>query len=63
VGSLSLDVAAGQAVRINSVMAQLGVPDQSVGRITVTGAPGMRLYAETAEVDATTGDVEIARVK
>src|SRR4029077_7612116 len=37
VGSLSVDMAAGQAVRVNSVMAQLGAPDQNVGRITVTG--------------------------
>jgi streptogramin lyase len=63
VGRLSLDVAGGQAARINSFMAQLGVPDQSVGRITVMGTPGMQLYAETAEVDAATGDVDIARVK
>jgi Flp pilus assembly protein TadD len=60
VGSLSIDMAAGQAVRINSIMAQLGAPDQQVGRITVTGTPGMQLFAETAEVDAATGDVEYA---
>ena len=44
-------------------MAQLGAPDQKVGRISVTGTPGMKLYAETAEVDAATGDVEYARLK
>jgi hypothetical protein len=63
VGRLSTNLAGGQAARINTFMAQLGVPDQSVGRITVTGTPGMQLYAETAEVDAATGDVDIARVK
>ena len=63
VGSLSIDMAAGQAVRINSVMAQLGAPDQKVGRITVTGTPGMQLFAETAEVDAATGDVEYLRLQ
>jgi hypothetical protein len=62
-GTLSVDVAALQAVRINSVMAQLGAPDQSVGRITVTGTPGMQIYAETAEVDADTGDVDILKVQ
>jgi hypothetical protein len=63
VGRLSVDMAESQAVRVNSVMEQLGAPDQSVGRITVTSAPGMQLYAETAEVDLDTGDVEFARVK
>jgi streptogramin lyase len=63
VGRLSVDMAESQALRVNSVMEQLGVPDQSVGRITVTSEPGMQLYAETAEVDLDTGDVEFARVK
>ena len=58
-----LDTAESQAVRVNSVMEQLGAPGQSVGRMTVTSAPGMQLYAETAEVDRATGDVEFARVK
>jgi hypothetical protein len=62
-GTLSVTIAAGQAVRINSVMAQLGAPDQKVGRFTVTGTPGMQLYAETAEVDSATGDVDFARLK
>jgi streptogramin lyase len=62
-GRLSVDMAESQAVRVNSVMEQLGAPDQIVGRITVTSAPGMQLYAETAEVDLDTGDVEFARVK
>jgi hypothetical protein len=63
VGTLSVDMAESQAVRLNSVMEQLGAPGQSVGRIGVTSAPGMQLYAETAEVDLDTGDVEFARVK
>jgi streptogramin lyase len=63
VGTLSVDMAESQALRLNSVMEQLGAPGQSVGRIGVTSAPGMQLYAETAEVDLDTGDVEFARVK
>ena len=63
VGQLSVDMAESQAVRINSVMEQLGAPDQSVGRISVQSATGMQLYAQTAQVDLGTGDVEIARVK
>jgi len=56
-------VPAGAAVRVNSVLAQMGVSDQSVGRITVSPDPGMVVYAQTAEVDADTGDVEIARLQ
>jgi VCBS repeat-containing protein len=63
VGQLSVDMDGAQALRINSVMEQLGASDQAVGRITVQSAPGMQLYAQTAEVDLGTGDVEIARVK
>jgi len=29
----------------------------------VTATPGMQVYAQTAQVDAGTGDVEIARLK
>jgi streptogramin lyase len=60
VGQLSVDIGETEAVRINSVMEQLGAPDQAVGRITVTAAPGMRVYAQTAQVDAGSRDVEIA---
>ncbi len=63
VGQLSVDIGEAEAIRVNSVMEQLGAPGQSVGRITVMSAPGMQLYAQTAEVDLDTGDVEIARVK
>ncbi|HEY3123264.1 MAG TPA: hypothetical protein VGK70_04300 [Thermoanaerobaculia bacterium] len=63
IGSLSADVAAAEAVRINFVMEQLGVSDQAAGRIAVTATPGMQLYAQTAQADAGTGDVEIARLK
>ena len=63
IGSLAVTVPAGAAVRVNSVLAQMGVSDQSVGRITVSPDPGMVVYAQTAEVDADTGDVEIARLQ
>jgi streptogramin lyase len=63
IGTLSVDVAAQQAVRVNSVMQQLGATGTNPARISVTGTPGMILFAETASVDADTGDVEIARLK
>jgi streptogramin lyase len=63
VGQLSADIAAGQAVRIDSVMEQLGADGQAVGRLSVTGTSGMSLFAETVEVDADTGDLEIATLR
>ncbi len=63
IGTLSTDVAAAQATRINFVMEQLGVADQASGRIEVTAAPGMQVYAQTAQLDAGTGDLEIGRLK
>ncbi|HSP93687.1 MAG TPA: hypothetical protein VLU06_03985, partial [Thermoanaerobaculia bacterium] len=63
IGSLSTDVGAAEAVRINFVMQQLGVSDLAAGRIAVTATPGMRVYAQTAQADAVTGDIEIAGVK
>ncbi len=63
IGSLSADLAAAEAVRINFVMEQLGVSDQAAGRIAVTATPGMQVYAQTAQADAGTGDVEIAKLK
>jgi len=63
IGSLSADVAAAEAVRINFVMEQLGVSDQAVGRIAVTATSGMQVYAQTAQVGAGTGDLEIAKLK
>ncbi len=63
IGTLSVDVSAGEATRINFVMEQLGASDLATGRIAVTAAPGMQVYAETAQADAATGDIEIARLK
>jgi hypothetical protein len=63
IGTLSVDMAAQQAVRVNSVMEQLGATDPNPGRISVTPDSGMVLFAETAAVDADTGDVEIARLQ
>jgi streptogramin lyase len=63
IGSLSTDVGAAEAVRINFVMQQLGVSDLAAGRIAVTATAGMRVYAQTAQADAATGDIEIAGLK
>ncbi len=63
IGTLSAEVAAAQAARINFVMEQLRVSDQASGRIEVTASPGMQIYAETAQLDAGTGDIEIGKLK
>ena len=62
-GTFSVDLAAQQAVRVNSVMQQLGATDTNPGRISVTPTSGMVLFAEAASVDADTGDVEISRLR
>ncbi len=63
VGRLSIPIGDHQAARIDSVMAQLNAADQEAGRIRIDAAPGMRVYALTAEVDVGTGDTEIARLR
>jgi hypothetical protein len=61
VGRIPVSIGAGQSERVDSVFTQLGIFDQSVGRIRVETAPGMQVFAETAEVDAS-GDLEIAEL-
>jgi hypothetical protein len=63
IGRLHIDMGAGQAVRVNSVMDQLGASGQASGRITVTPGPGMAVFAQTAEADAGTGDLELTKLK
>ncbi len=51
-----------QATRLNAVLAVLGVSDNlGTGRIRIETSPRMRLFAETAVVDAS-GDVDITRL-
>jgi hypothetical protein len=62
IGTLSVDMASGQAARVNSVMQALGAGNIAVGRITVQPSDGMALFAQTAEADALSGDVEVAKL-
>ena len=62
-GRISVDMAAGQAVRVNSVMEQFGVTDSRANRIRLETTPGLSLFAQLAEVDAATGDVEFQKLK
>ena len=48
-----------QAIRVDSVMAAVGVDEETNGRLVVEASDGMLLYAWAAEVDGPTGDVEI----
>ena len=63
IGRLSVDLASGEAARINSVMEQLGATDQRTGHIVVQPSDGMTLFAETAELDGGTGDAEFATLR
>ena len=62
-GRISVDMAGGEAVRVNSVMEQFGVTDSRANRIRLETTPGMSLFAELAEVDAATGDLEFQKLK
>jgi hypothetical protein len=48
--------------RLNSVFAVFGITNQPGGRIRMDVPQGMNVYAWTAEVDALTGDVDLAPV-
>ena len=58
VGKMTVPIGSGQAARVDSVFAQFGLFNQTVGRIRVDTVPGMKVFAETAEIDAS-GDLEI----
>jgi hypothetical protein len=59
VSRMSLPIGENEAARVDSVRALLGTFDENNGRLVVESTEGMLLYAEVAEVDAPTGDVEI----
>jgi hypothetical protein len=63
VGRLDLPLAAGEAARVNAVFNALGVGEIPGGSIRVMAAPGMRLFAQTAELDTVTSDPEYARLE
>jgi streptogramin lyase len=48
--------------RLNSVFAAFGITNQPGGKVRIDVPDGMNVYAWTAEVDALTGDVDLAAV-
>ncbi len=61
-GSVQVPLGDHAAGRLDSVFAALGVTNQPGGRVRLTVPDGMNVYAWTAEVDALTGDVDLASV-
>jgi streptogramin lyase len=62
IGRFPIEVAPHEATRLNAVLAVMGVSDNmGVGRIRIETSPGMRLFAESAVLDAS-GDVDITRL-
>ena len=59
IGRRQFTVGDHQAFRVDSVMAAVGVDQETNGRLVVEASDGMLLYAWAAEVDGPTGDVEI----
>jgi hypothetical protein len=49
--------------RLDSVFAAFGITNQPGGRVRIDVPDGMNVYAWTAEVDALTGDVDLAAVQ
>jgi streptogramin lyase len=56
---LQIPVGAHQAVRVNSLLLQLGIGEERNGRIVLEASGGMILYAWAAQVDGPTGDGEL----
>ena len=63
VGRLDVALASGEAARVNAVFNALGIGEMPGGSIRVSATAGMRLYAETAELDSVTSDPEYARLR
>lgn len=61
VGQILLPIGDHAAARVNRVLQAAG--GTGVGRIRVEASAGMRLYAQTVDVDAVTGDTEIANLR
>ena len=63
IGRLDVALGSGEAARVNAVFNALGIGEMPGGSIRVSATPGMRLYAETAELDNVTSDPEYARLR
>jgi streptogramin lyase len=61
-GSIDVPLGDHEPGRLNSVFAELGVTNQPGGRVQLTVPSGMNVYAWTVEVDAISGDVDLATV-
>lgn len=63
-GPISVPVGANAASRVNSVLVALGAPATTMaGTIRIEASAGMRLYAQTVDVDAVTGDTDLVNVR
>ena len=62
VGQLALPIAASSSARVDRVLAALGAPVQ-FGRIRIQPSAGMKLYAQTVNVDPGTGDSDLIDVR
>jgi streptogramin lyase len=63
IGRLTVVVGSDQPVRLDSVMAVLGLEEERNGRLVVEASDGVLLYGWVAEVDGPTGDVEISPLR
>jgi hypothetical protein len=61
-GSVEVPLGDHEPGRLNSVFAAFGITNQPGGRVRLTVPSGMNVYSWTAEVDAISGDVDLAAV-
>ena len=61
-GSVEVPLGDHQPGRLDTVFAAFGITNQPGGRVRLTVPAGMNVYAWTAEVDAVSGDVDLAAV-
>ena len=61
-GSIPVELGDHQPGRLDSVFAAFGITNQPGGRVRLTVPAGMNVYAWTAEIDNSSGDVDLAAV-
>jgi hypothetical protein len=63
VGQLLVPMAAGEAARISRVFEAVGAASTPFGRVRVEPSAGMRLYAQSVNVDPVTADTDLSALR
>jgi streptogramin lyase len=63
VGQLLVPIGAGTAARVSRVFEAVGAPGTPFGRVLVEPSAGMRLYAQSVNVDPVTADTDLSSLR